>query len=111
MKVLAVVFSTATLLAAQSSYACVPYNTASFDAAFISKAISSKAFQEQLYKLGAGSNTQVVAVNKESANTVTVALNNKCGIVVKGTPVEPKEGERACMNFEFSAQTRCYSIE
>lgn len=106
MKTLTVLFSALFLLAAQSSQACVPFNSASYDAAFIGKAIASKAFQSRVYDLGSESTSRIVSINKEG-NTVTVALNDNCGITVKGTPVEPKEGERACMNFEFTAQAYC----
>src|SRR6218665_1160555 len=106
MKVLAVVLSAAALLAAQSASACVPYNAASFDAAYISKALSSKAFQEKAYLLGSGSEARIVSVKKEGTS-VNVLLNDDCGIEVKGKAVEPKEGERACMNFEFTAFSYC----
>ena len=107
MKTLTLILGAIFMLAAQSSQACVPFNTASYDAAFISQAIASKAFQNRLYALGQGSDSRIVSINKDSANSLTVVLSDNCGITVKGTPVEPKDGERACMNFEFIAQAYC----
>lgn len=107
MKVFATVIGLFTVAFSQFSNACVPLNRASFDTAFVNKATASKAYLEELYQLGAGSESRIKSIHIESPKRVRVELSSKCEILVTATPVEAKNGEPVCMNFDFDAKTFC----
>ena len=94
-------------LFATPAHACLFFNTSAYESAYLTAALRSEAYAQELYKLGTGSDVRVVNLVLGEDRTLTAQLSNKCTITVQGKNVPAKPGEVACLNLEFKAQTNC----